>query len=191
MSRKSRHAEQRKHGSNTTIQYKQLAIPLHIQNHPHDKHPKKAQIPKSDTNKPTMSLFAFISNIWAGLSPAAPTTKRRSRRIANIDPDSIEPINHWFPGNRAKKQPRRLVETPTAGHWPEHRVAKSVVGKGRKRCSECGSLVKEAPGAKTSRAGGVGKASGQRKVSKKTSKKAGTNGKGTATRNLRGRVVEL
>lgn len=184
MSRKSRHT-QRTHCSNTTIQYNVLAILL--QTHARNRHNPSQKF----STETTMSLFAFISNIWAGLSLAAPTTKRRSRRIANIDPDSIEPINHWFPGNRAKKQPRRLVETPTAGHWPEHRVAKSVVGKGRKRCAECGSLVKEAPGAKTGGARGVGKASGQRKVSKKTSKKAGTNGKGTVTRNLRGRVVEF
>jgi hypothetical protein len=124
-----------------------------------------------------MALAAFISNIWAGLSAPANSKRRSHRRIVSVDPDSIEPINHWFPGNRNKKQPRRLVETPTAGHWPEYRVAKKVVGKDRKRCRECGALVKE----------------GEKGVTRKARKSAGRKGSkeaGGAVRSLRGRVVQ-
>ena len=125
-----------------------------------------------------MALAAFISNIWAGFSPAAP----KRRRVVYIDPDAIEPINHWFPGNRNKKQPRRLVETPTAGHWPEYRVAKKVVGKDRKRCGECGALVKEAaePGKRVTKNGGTKKSVGRKGGEKEAA--------GTARR-LRGRAV--
>jgi hypothetical protein len=129
---------------------------------------------------PTIGLLAFISNIWTGFSA---TPSRRRRRTVYIDPDSIEPINHWFPGNRNKKQPRRLVETPTAGHWPEYRVAKKAVAKGRKRCGECGALVKEASAIK----GRVAKTGGQ------SMKKSAANGKrqaARAVRSLRGRIVE-
>jgi hypothetical protein len=127
-----------------------------------------------------MALAAFISNIWSSFS-TSPIASRRRRRVVSIDPDSIEPINHWFPGNRNKKQPRRLVETPTAGHWPEYRVAKKVVGKGRKRCGECGALVKEEDKAVARKR--VAKGSGQ----KKSAVKKETVG---AARRLRGRVVE-
>ena len=130
----------------------------------------------------TMALASFISTLWTSLShPSAPS--RRRRRTVTIDPDSIEPINHWFPGLRNKKQPRRLVETPTAGHWPEYRVAKKGVGKGRKRCGECGALVKEVakPG---KRVGGVG---GKKKNAGRKGKKEVGDGGG---RRLRGRVVE-
>jgi len=89
-----------------------------------------------------MSLFAFISNIWTALSPPPPTRRGRRPR-AFLPEDTIEPINHWFPGNRNRKEPRRLVETPNADHFPLYRVAKSVVSKRRKRCPKCGSLVKE------------------------------------------------
>jgi len=124
-----------------------------------------------------MGLVAFISNLWAGFSPAP-----KRRRVVYIDPESIEPINHWFPGNRNKKQPRRLVETPTAGHWPEYRVVKKAVAKGRKRCADCGALVKEAPA--TSKR--VAKVGGQKKsVGRKEGKETGG-----AVRCLRGRVVE-
>jgi hypothetical protein len=129
-----------------------------------------------------MALAAFISNIWSSFS-TSPVASRRRRRIVTIDPDSIEPINHWFPGNRNKKQPRRLVETPTAGHWPEYRVAKKVVGKGRKRCGECGALVKE--GSEEGAAGGKGVVKRKKSVAKKAKKE--TRG---AVRSLRGRVVE-
>lgn len=144
------------------------------------------------------ALITYLSKVWTSLSPAP--TKRRSRRIANIDPDSIEPINHWFPGNRAKKQPRRLVETPTAGHWPEFRIAKSIVGKGRKRCAECGALVKEGLGAAAAGTGRVVKAGEKKKkkagkaAPKKTGKGAAKSQKKTKAvggRNLRGRVVEV
>ena len=121
------------------------------------------------TQKPsTMGLYKFISNIWAGFSPPAP---KRRRTPIPIDEDTIEPINHWYPGNRTQKKPRRLVETPTAGHWPEYRVAKKAVGKGRKRCNACGALLKKESTA-TDRKKGVGKS--QKPV----------------VRNLRGRVVE-
>jgi hypothetical protein len=126
-----------------------------------------------------MALAAFISNIWSSFS-ASPVASRRRRRIVTIEPDSIEPINHWFPGNRNKKQPRRLVETPTAGHWPEYRVAKKVVGKGRKRCGECGALVKE--GGES--VGGQGVVKKRKSVARKGRKETG------AARSLRGRVVE-
>ena len=134
-----------------------------------------------------MALAAFISNIWAGLSaPSAPS--RRRRRIVTIDPDSIEPINHWFPGNRNKKQPRRLVETPTAGHWPEYRVAKSVVAKGRKRCGECGALVKE--GGESGGRKSVVKVGGTKKARHIGGRKGkGEEGDGVGRR-LRGRVVQ-
>jgi hypothetical protein len=125
---------------------------------------------------PTMSLAAFISAIWAGFNPAP-----QRRRTVYIDPDSIEFINHWFPGNRNKKQPRRLVETPTAGHWPEYRVAKSVVAKGRKRCGECGALVKEKVPATKKR---VVKGSVKGKKGKKAVPTA------RVVRSLRGRAVE-
>lgn len=128
-----------------------------------------------------MTLLTFISNIWAGFSPIP-----KRRRTVYIDPDSIEPINHWFPGNRNKKQPRRLVETPTAGHWPEHRIAKRVVGKGRKRCGECGALVKETglpSGKKAVKVSGQGRTAG-----KKGTKAKPTTGR--AVRSLRGRSVE-
>lgn len=137
------------------------------------------------TNQENMStptgLLAFISNIWAGFSPAP----RRRRRVVSVDPDSIEPINHWFPGNRNKKQPRRLVETPTAGHWPEYRIAKSVVAKGRKRCAECGALVKEAPGPRkrVAKVGGQKKSVGRK--GKETTKVTG------AVRSLRGSLVQF
>lgn len=129
-----------------------------------------------------MVLAAFISNIWAGLSAPA-LSKRRShrRRVISIDPDSIEPINHWFPGIRNKKQPRRLVETPTAGHWPEYRVAKKAVAKGRKRCGECGALAKE----------GEKIAAGKRVVKKKTTGRKGNKEEGDGYgRRLRGRIME-
>jgi hypothetical protein len=121
----------------------------------------------------TMSLAAFISAIWAGFHPSP-----RRRRTVYIDPESIEPINHWFPGNRNKKQPRRLVETPTAGHWPEYRIAKKVVAKGRKRCGECGALVKEAKVP----------AASKREAKEKKGKKAASTAR--AVRSLRGRAVE-
>jgi hypothetical protein len=124
-----------------------------------------------------MSLAAFISAIWAGFHPAP-----RRRRTVYIDPESIEPINHWFPGNRNKKQPRRLVETPTAGHWPEHRLAKKVVAKGRKRCGECGALVKETKVPTASKR--VAKASDKGKKGKKAASTARN------VRSLRGRAVE-
>jgi hypothetical protein len=125
---------------------------------------------------PTMSLAAFIAAIWAGFNPAP-----RRRRTVYIDPDSIEPINHWFPGNRNKKQPRRLVETPTAGHWPEYRIARSVVAKGRKRCGECGALVKETkvPIAKNRVVKGSGKKKGKKAVPT-----------ARVVRSLRGRTVD-
>jgi hypothetical protein len=133
---------------------------------------------------PTIGLLAFISNIWAGFS-AVP---KRRRRVVYIDPESIEPINHWFPGNRNKKQPRRLVETPTAGHWPEYRVAKKAVAKGRKRCEACGALVKEvavtARPVKRLAKGSGQKSSAARKGKKETTARAG------AVRSWRGRIVE-
>lgn len=129
-----------------------------------------------------MAIAAFISNIWAGLS--APSTPKRRRRIVTIDPESIEPINHWFPGNRNKKQPRRLVETPTAGHWPEYRVAKKGVGRGRRRCGECGALVKEVVKTTDDEVGGTKK--GRKSVGRKGRK---VEGEGVGRR-LRGRVVE-
>ena len=131
---------------------------------------------------PTIGLLAFISNIWTGFTATAP---RRRRRVVYIDPDSIEPINHWFPGNRNRKQPRRLVETPTAGHWPEYRVAKKAVGKGRKRCGECGALVKETtvPGKRVAK-GGAQKKSAGKKGKTESVARAG------AVRSLRGRIVE-
>jgi len=92
-----------------------------------------------------MSLFAFVSNIWTAFSPRPPPPRKRDRRPRAFDPEIIEPINHWYPGGRNRKEPRRLVETPTANHYPEYRVAKSVVNKGRKRCAECGALIKELP----------------------------------------------
>jgi hypothetical protein len=128
-----------------------------------------------------MSLAAFISAIWAGFHPAP-----RRRRTLYIDPDSIEPINHWFPGNRNKKQPRRLVETPTAGHWPEYRVAKKVVAKRRKRCAECGALVKEVKVPLASKR--VIKGSDDGKGRK--GKKAASTSTPRAVRSLRGRAVE-
>ena len=131
---------------------------------------------------PTIGLLAFISNIWTGFS--ATPSRRHRRGVVHIDPDSIEPINHWFPGDRNKKQPRRLVETPTAGHWPEYRVAKKAVAKGRKRCEECGALVKEKTmtGKPVKR---VTKAGGHKNAGQKVKKQAGG-----AVRSLRGRVVE-
>jgi hypothetical protein len=89
-----------------------------------------------------MGLYAFISNIWTGLAPPPPP-KKRGRRPRAFDPDCIEPINHWYPGNRPRQQPRRLVETPTSANYPKFRIAKSVVAKGRKRCEACGALLKE------------------------------------------------
>ena len=85
-----------------------------------------------------MGLYAFISNIWTGLA-APPPPKKRGRRPRAFDPDCIEPINHWYPGNRPRQQPRRLVETPTSANYPKFRIAKSVVAKGRKRCEACGA----------------------------------------------------
>lgn len=129
-----------------------------------------------------MALAAFILNIWAGLSAPAFPKRRSHRRVVSIDPDSIEPINHWFPGNRNKKQPRRLVETPTAGHWPEYRVAKKIVGKDRKRCRECGALVKEGENTSASK-----------RETKKTRQSGGKKGKKESegvVRRLRGRSVE-
>lgn len=114
------------------------------------------------------SLYEFISNIWTGFSPPP---KKQSRSPILIGDDAIEPINHWYPGNRSLKRPRRLVETPTADHWPEHRVSKKAVGKGRKRCNECGALLK-----KDLAQGGLQKGVG------KSQKKV--------VRNLRGRAVE-
>ena len=89
-----------------------------------------------------MGLYAFISNIWTGLAPPPPP-KKRGRRPRAFDPDCIEPINHWYPGNRPRQQPRRLVETPTSANYPKFRIAKSVVAKRRKRCEACGALLKE------------------------------------------------
>jgi hypothetical protein len=89
-----------------------------------------------------MGLYAFISNIWTGLAPS-PLPKKRGRRPRAFDPDCIEPINHWYPGDRPRQQPRRLVETPTSANHPKFRIAKSVVAKGRKRCEACGALLKE------------------------------------------------
>ena len=130
-----------------------------------------------------MALAAFISTLWSSFSSAPANPKRRShRRVVSIDPDSIEPINHWFPGNRNKKQPRRLVETPTAGHWPEYRVAKKVVGKDRKRCRECGALLKEGENTGASK-----------RETKKARQSGGKKGKKESeglVRSLRGRVVE-
>lgn len=76
-------------------------------------------------------------------SPPSPPPKKRGRRPRAFDPDCIEPINHWYHGDRPRHQPRRLVETPTSANWPKFRTAKSVVAKGRKRCEACGALVKE------------------------------------------------
>ena len=130
-----------------------------------------------------MALAAFISTLWSSFSSAPANPKRRShRRVVSIDPDSIEPINHWFPGNRNKKQPRRLVETPTAGHWPEYRVAKKVVGKERKRCGECGALLKD--GEST----GAGKR-GTKKARQSGGKKGKKETEGVV-RSLEGRSVE-
>ncbi|GAB7324422.1 hypothetical protein MBLNU13_g08353t3 [Cladosporium sp. NU13] len=135
-----------------------------------------------------MVLAAFISNIWAGLSALTYPKHRPHRRVVSIDPDSIEPINHWFPGNRNKKQPRRLVETPTAGHWPEYRVAKKVVRKDRKRCKECGALVKD--GEKGAGRKGVGKVGGREKARKSAGRKGREEEGDGVVRRLRGRVVE-
>lgn len=157
---------------------------------PQKDEPQDPATPDSETkynDKPqAMALAAFISNIWAGFSAPAPFKRRSHRRVVYIDPDSIEPINHWFPGNRNKKQPRRLVETPTAGHWPEHRVAKKVVGKDRKRCKECGALVKE--GERTGARERADKVSGKEKA-KKSGGRKGKKETGVVRR-LRGRVVE-
>jgi hypothetical protein len=134
----------------------------------------------------TMALAAFISTLWSSVSASPVSSKRRRRIVTYIDPDSIEPINHWFPGNRNKKQPRRLVETPTAEHWPEYRVAKKVVAKGRKRCGECGALVKEedkpTAGGRGAKARGTKKKGSERKGKKEEGSEVG--------RRLRGRVVE-
>jgi hypothetical protein len=90
-----------------------------------------------------MSLYAFISTIWTSMSsPPPPSPKKRGRRPRAFDPDCIEPINHWYHGDRPRQRPRRLVETPTSANWPKFRIAKSVVAKGRKRCEACGALVK-------------------------------------------------
>ena len=129
-----------------------------------------------------MALAAFISNIWAGFSAASTPSSRRRRRVVTIDPDSIEPINHWFPGIRNKKQPRRLVETPTAGHWPEYRVAKKGIGKGRKRCGECGALVKEGNKTFATSSKRVGNSGAQEKSGRQKETKA-------VARRLRGRIV--
>jgi hypothetical protein len=107
---------------------------------------KKIQPINTNLHKPQtfvkMSLYAFISTIWNSVSPPPPP-KKRVRRPRAFDPDCIEPINHWYHGDRPRQQPRRLVETPTSANWPKFRIAKSVVAKGRKRCEACGALVKE------------------------------------------------
>jgi hypothetical protein len=104
-----------------------------------------------------MSLYAFISTIWTSMSsPPPPSPKKRGRRPRAFDPDCIEPINHWYHGDRPRQQPRRLVETPTSANWPKFRIAKSVVAKGRKRCEACGALVKEEGSLEKSGSGGSG-----------------------------------
>ena len=138
-----------------------------------------------------MALAAFISTLWSSFSSAPAYPKRRShRRVVSLDPNSIEPINHWFPGNRNKKQPRRLVETPTAGHWPEYRVAKKVVGKERKRCKECGALVKDGAKSAGSRTK-ARKSAGREKVRKSAGRKGKKEEGAGVVRSLRGRVVEI
>lgn len=126
-----------------------------------------------------MGLYAFIANIWAGFSPRPP---RRRGNTGGTDPDTIHAINHWFPGNRTQKPPRRLVETPTAGHWPEYRIAKKVVGKGRKRCEQCGALLKQEGAAVKAKAKSV-KAKGKNTDTAKKQNEAGV-------KNLRGRAVK-
>ena len=74
-------------------------------------------------------------------------------------------------------------------HWPEHRIAKSVVTKDRKKCGECGALIKEAP-----RGVGVNPAP-VRTVTRKSAMAKALEGReevkeDMARRTLRGRVVE-
>lgn len=126
-----------------------------------------------------MGLYAIIANIWADFSPHPP---RRRGNFCGTGTDTIHAINHWFPGNRTQKAPRRLVETPTAGHWPEHRVAKKVVGKGRKRCEQCGALLKHEGAAVKAKAKSE-KASGKKADNAKRQDAAGV-------KNLRGRAVK-
>jgi hypothetical protein len=89
-----------------------------------------------------MTLYAFISNIWTAFSPSPPP-KKRDRRPAPFSPNTIEPVNYWYRGDRSRHGPRRLDDTPNSAHYPKFRIAKSVMTKRRKRCEACGALVKE------------------------------------------------
>jgi hypothetical protein len=101
-----------------------------------------------------MTLYAFISNIWTAFSPSPPP-KKRGRRPAPFSPNTIEPVNYWYRGDRSRHGPRRLDDTPNSAHYPKFRIAKSVVTKRRKRCEACGALVKDE---QPQLEGGIGKA---------------------------------
>jgi len=99
-----------------------------------------------------MSLYAFILRIWASattptpIPPPTPKKLNRRRPKAFVPGDIIEPINHWYPGDRSRHSPRKLVNTPDSAHWPKFRIAKTGVAKGRRRCEACGALVREVGG---------------------------------------------
>ena len=147
-----------------------------------------------------MTLYAFISNIWTAFSPSPPP-KKRGRRPAPFSPNTIEPVNYWYRGDRSRHGPRRLDDTPNSAHYPKFRIAKSVPTKRRKRCEACGALVKEDELEK----GGSGAkvtVKSVRNVRRKSPKwdaaelnemEGGSKkqtGAGMARRTLRGRVVE-
>jgi hypothetical protein len=150
----------------------------------------------------TMSLYAFISNIWTAFA-SSPPPKKRGRRPQPFSPDTIEPINHWYPGDRNRHQSRRLDDTPNSAHYPKFRIAKSVVSRGRKRCPECGALVKEEGGNAAApprtvrtvrtarRKSTMSKAAERRKMEREMQKQIERELKtGIVRRALKGRVVE-
>lgn len=123
-----------------------------------------------------MGLYAFLTNIWTGFRATQPKSKRR-RGASIADKHSIKATNHWYPGDRPLKKPRRLVETPTPSHWPTHRVESKKIAKGRKRCMGCGALLKES-------------GSASRRKQNRNGNGTGDTRENLGTRMLRGRVVK-
>jgi hypothetical protein len=114
-----------------------------------------------------MTLYAFISNIWSAFSPSPPP-KKRGRRPAPFSPNTIEPINHWYRGDRSRHGPRRLDDTPNSAHYLKFRIAKSVLAKRMKRCEACGAVVKDE---QPQLEGGIGKATAPVKAARNVKKK--------------------